>query len=680
MNKKYTITRLKRQSEFKINYSSELNEQQYAAVTAEEGPALVIAGAGSGKTRTLTYRVAYLIENGVPSDNILLLTFTNKAADEMMTRVRRLINDELRGLWGGTFHSIGARILKRFANKLGYSTEFTILDRDDSEGLIKNCLNEMKIKSSAFPKPVVLSEIFSLAANTRKELDKLIISDYIELEKHLPLIIDLNQKYTKRKKENNSMDFDDLLVLWYRLLSSEPEVLKYYQQKFSFILVDEYQDTNKLQTDIIELLGALHRNIMVVGDDSQSIYSWRGANFKNILDFPKRFPDVKVYKIEYNYRSTPEILSFANEVISQNEFQFEKNLTATRDHGAKPMIILFDSVNTQAQFIADEIQELKNKGLNYSDMAVLYRSHFHSIELQLELTKNKIPHEVVSGIRFYEQAHIKDISSFLRLLINPFDEISFKRIVKMIPSIGTKSGEKLHQQFINQITKKMPNNSESTKEFNVNQPKIIKISESFKHCEVKDKILPYWNNIIKLFAEIESPDVFSKPDITIQTIANSFYKDYLAENYDNYKIRLDDIEQLASFASGFSSIDDFLIKLSLLTNLEHEESRTTGENIDSIRLSTVHQAKGLEFEAIFIIMVCEGFFPNERAAITIEGEEEERRLFYVAITRAKNLLYICCPQRRKNFGQRFFPPLEPSRFISSLTGDLYDGLKVTNDD
>ena len=657
-----------------------LNEKQRIAATTFNGPLIILAGAGSGKTRTLTYRVAYLIENRVLSDNILLLTFTNKAADEMMTRVRRLINDGLSGLWGGTFHSIGARILKRFANKLGYSNDFTILDRADAEGLIKNCINEMKIKVAKFPKPVVLAEIFSLAANTRKELDKLIISDYLELEKHLPSIIDLNQKYAKRKKESNAMDFDDLLVLWYRLLTLEPEVLEYYQRKFLFILVDEYQDTNKIQTDIIELLGASHRNLMVVGDDSQSIYSWRGANFHNILEFPKRFPDVKIYKIEYNYRSTPEILAFANAVISQNKFQFNKNLTAVREHGAKPMVMLFDSVNDQALFIAEEIQRLKNRGLNYSDIAVLYRSHFHSIELQFELTKSKIPHEVVSGIRFYEQAHIKDVSSFLRLLVNPFDEISFKRIVKMMPGIGTKSGESLHQQFIKKIIKEIPSNPENPEYQNGNKSKIIKISQALKHCDVKAQILPYWNNLVELFAEIESPETFNKPDKTIQTIAESFYKDYLAENYDNYKIRLDDIEQLASFASGFSSIDDFLVKLSLLTNLELEDSRITDGKVDSVWLSTVHQAKGLEFEVVFIIMMCEGFFPNERAAITIEGEEEERRLFYVAITRPKNLLYICCPQRRKNFGLRFFPPLQPSRFITCLPENLYEGLKFSFDD
>jgi len=419
---------------------------------------------------------------------------------------------------------------------------------------------------------------------------------------------------------------------------------------------------------------------MVVGDDSQSIYSWRGANFQNILEFPKRFPEVKIYKIEYNYRSTPEILAFANAVISQNKFQFNKNLTAVREHGAKPMVLLFDSVNSQAKFIADEIQRLINKGLNYSDIAVLYRSHFHSIELQFELTKSKIPHELVSGIRFYEQAHIKDVSSFLRLLVNPFDEISFKRIVKMMPGIGTKSGESLLQQFIKQIIKEIPGNPENPEEQNENKSKIIKISQALKHCDVKAQILPYWNQLVELFAEIESPDTLNKPDKTIQIIANSFYKDYLAENYDNYKIRLDDIEQLASFASGFSGIDDFLVKLSLLTNLELEDSRITVEKADSVRLSTVHQAKGLEFEVVFIIMMCEGFFPNERAAITIEGEEEERRLFYVAITRTKNLLYICCPLRRKNFGQRFFPPLQPSHFITSLPENLYEGLKVSFDD
>ncbi|MGC8830620.1 MAG: ATP-dependent helicase [Verrucomicrobiia bacterium] len=682
----YTVTRLLRRGIHKIDYSKELNEQQYAAVTCGEGPSIVIAGAGSGKTRTLTYRVAYLIENGVSPDSLLLLTFTNKAAQEMMSRARNLINNELIGLWGGTFHSIGVKVLKRFANRLGYKNDFTILDREDSETLIKHCIGEKK--GGNFPKPVVLAEVFSKSINTRIDLNTLIEKEYPQLIHHRSSILELYDIYQKRKKENNAMDFDDLLNLWFLLLKNERDVLEYYQEKFKYILVDEYQDTNKLQAEIVDLLAASHRNLMVVGDDSQSIYSWRGANYQNILDFPKRYPDAKIFKIEYNYRSTPEILELANAVIIKNKHQFHKRLTATRNSGVKPLILIFESVEDQARFICSEILQLRERGINFSDIAVLYRSHFHTPELQMELSKKKIPFEITSGIRFYEQAHIKDVAAFIRLLSNPFDELSFRRIVGMMPGIGKKGAQNLFEQYRNYLSIKIAliqgdeseeSNLQSSNQSLSAQPKRISISEALKNCSVPSKTFEYWSKLINLYTELESPQQSDKPDNLILLISKSFYKEYLAENYENYRLREDDIEQLASFAGGFSNVDEFLVSLSLLTNLESEEARIAKKGEDCVRLSTVHQAKGLEFEVVFIIMMCDGFFPNERVAITIEGEEEERRLFYVAITRAKNLLYICYPQQRRRFSPRFLPMLEPSRFITDLPPNLYEGLKITCD-
>ncbi|MGC8742588.1 MAG: ATP-dependent helicase [Verrucomicrobiia bacterium] len=682
---RYKVTRLRDTGARKIDYSRALNEQQYAAVTCGEGPSLVIAGAGSGKTRTLTYRVAYLVENGVPPDNLLLLTFTNKAAQEMMSRANSLVKTELSGLWGGTFHAVGARILKRFASKLGFKNDFTILDRDESETLIKHCIDEKKLEK--FPKPSVLSEIFSKSINTEINIPALIEEEFSELAQHTDKIVELYKTYIKRKKENNVMDFDDLLYLWFVLLKNEQDVLEYYQKKFEYILVDEYQDTNKLQAQIIDLLAALRRNLMVVGDDSQSIYSWRGANFQNILEFPNRYPDAKIFKIEYNYRSTPEILEFANAVISKNKFQFQKRLAPVREHGVKPLIIVFDSVEDQAKFICNEVTRLTEKGINYSDIAVLYRSHFHTPELQLELAKQKIPYEILSGIRFYEQAHIKDVAAFIRLLSNPYDELSFRRIVEMLPGIGKKGAQNLYEQYKGLLSKQSskqkavlvqstdytPLQSDSSEE----KPVKIKISDALKNCAIPSKTVEYWSKLINLFISLESPQYCDKPDRLILLISDSFYKEYLAENYENAKIRMEDIEQLAAFASGYSTVDEFLVSLSLLTNLEAEETRQAKKNQNCLRLSTIHQAKGLEFEVVFIIMMCDGFFPNDRSSLTIEGEEEERRLFYVAITRAKNLLYICYPQQRKRFGPRYLPMLQPSRFITDIPQNLYEGLKVT---
>ena len=456
MSRDYVLDNLKPEFHAQIDYARELNPQQLAAVTAPPGPALVIAGAGSGKTRTLTYRVAYLLEQGIPADRILLLTFTNKAAGEMMRRVADLLGQELRSLWGGTFHSIGARVLRSHAEILGYRRDFTILDRDDAKSLIKACVSDAKIetKGTRFPKPEVLNEIISLAVNTHKTVREILNEQFIylfdrhkgdsDLDEEIPRLFDL---YAKRKRATNAMDFDDLLALWLKLLQDHAEVREHYQRRFQFILVDEYQDTNKLQSDLIDLLVARHHNVTVVGDDAQSIYAWRGANFANILEFPKRYPGAQVFKIETNYRSTPEILSVANAAIAANLNQFAKNLAPARKSGLKPALVACVDAAQQAAFIAQRVVELPEEGVNLNQVAVLYRSHFHALELQLELTKRHIPFSITSGIRFFEQAHIKDATAFLKFVANPRDEVSFKRLVQLLPGIAVKGADKLWKLF-----------------------------------------------------------------------------------------------------------------------------------------------------------------------------------------------------------------------------------------
>src|SRR5215210_330479 len=395
MSRQYILQRAPSVAGIHIDYAAELNAQQLAAVTAAPGPLLVIAGAGSGKTRTLTYRVAYLLENGVDPRNILLLTFTNKAARQMLDRVASLLPVDANGLWGGTFHSIGNRMLRRHGSVLGYSSGFTILDREDQKDLIDTVIAAAGInpKEIRFPKGDVLADIFSFTVNTERSIEELLAEKFPYFVPLLEPIKDLHARYERKKKATNSMDFDDLLEKTLRMLKKHAEVADFYQRKFQFILVDEYQDTNKIQADFIDTLAAQHRNVMVVGDDAQSIYSWRGANFKNILAFPERYPDAQVFKIELNYRSVPEILRVANAAIAGNVKQFRKELAATRSSNSfRPAVVGLNDGSEQAQFVAQRILELRDEGVDLNEIAVLYRSHYHAIELQLELSRRGIPY------------------------------------------------------------------------------------------------------------------------------------------------------------------------------------------------------------------------------------------------------------------------------------------------
>src|SRR4051812_41125800 len=450
MSREYTLQRASTAGSIHIDYAAELNEQQHAAVTASPGPLLVIAGAGSGKTRTLTYRVAYLLENGIDPRNILLLTFTNKAARQMLDRVANLLPVDASGLWGGTFHSIGNRMLRRHGRALGYSSGFTIMDREDQKDLINSVVASAGIdpKEIRFPKGDVLAEIFSFVVNTESPMEELLAARFPYFLPLLDKIKDVHARYEKKKKSTNSMDFDDLLEKTLTMLKQHEGVAAFYRRQFQFILVDEYQDTNKIQADLIDTLACDHRNVMVVGDDAQSIYSWRGANFQNILEFPKRYPDAQVFKIEMNYRSVPEILQVANAAITSNVEQFHKNLSATRDsHGIRPAVVALNDGAEQAQFVAQRILELRDEDVDLNEIAVLYRAHYHAIELQLELSRRGIPYQITSGIRFFEQAHIKDVTAFLRLVANPRDEVAFKRMVKLLPGIGNRTADNLWRDW-----------------------------------------------------------------------------------------------------------------------------------------------------------------------------------------------------------------------------------------
>jgi DNA helicase II / ATP-dependent DNA helicase PcrA len=659
MSRDYVLEPYHSAVHLQIDYARELNPQQLAAVTAPPGPALVIAGAGSGKTRTLTYRVAYLLEQGIPPDRILLLTFTNKAAGEMMRRVSDLIGRELRELWGGTFHSIGARVLRSHADALGYQRDFTILDRDDAKDLIKACVADAGIetKGTHFPKPEVLNEIFSLAVNTHKSVNEILNSQYSYFSQFAAQIADLGERYVKRKRATNGMDFDDLLALWLKLLQENADVREHYQRRFQFILVDEYQDTNKLQGDLIDLLAARTQNVTVVGDDAQSIYAWRGANFLNILEFPKRYPNAKVFKIETNYRSTPEILKVANAAISANVNQFAKELAPSRKSGMKPALVACVDAAQQSAFIAQRVLELHDEGVSANQIAVLYRSHFHALELQLELTKRQIPFSITSGIRFFEQAHIKDATAFLKFIANPRDEIAFKRLAQLLPGVGAKAAEKLWQSF--QIEIKTPKSK---------TPLAVALQDSI--ARVPKKATLSWAQFTATIAQLEDETVRKSASKMLRLVIDAGYDDYLKETFANYRSRLDDLEQLAAFAFQFGTVEEFLTQLALLTNVEAEGDRSQNDD-EKIRLSTIHQAKGLEFEVVFVIMLCDGMFPSARSMDSTDGEEEERRLFYVSITRAKNELYLSYPLIRGGYGNSGNDAFQsPSRFLSEIPKEL----------
>ena len=665
MAREYVLQPYRESVQLQIDYERELNDAQRAAVTALPGPALVIAGAGSGKTRTLTYRVAYLLEQGVPADRILLLTFTNKAAKEMMGRVTDLIGQDMSELWGGTFHSIGHRVLRRHAEELGFNRSFTIQDREDAKGLVNACIAEAEIdvKATRFPKPDVVGDIGSLAINKQQTVREVIEERYPWFEPLAAQIEDVLTRYTARKQAQGLMDFDDLLVLWLKLLKEHEDVRELYQKRFQFVLVDEYQDTNQLQAELIDLLAERYKNVMVVGDDSQSIYSWRGANYENIIEFPQRYPKAQVYKIETNYRSTPEILQLANAAIAANTRQFAKELEASRGPGEKPVLAVCSAADEQAAFVAQRALELREEGIELNDMAVLYRSHFHALEMQLELTRRNIPFSITSGIRFFEQAHIKDVTSYLKWLANPRDEQAFKRLVLMLPGVGGKTAMKLWDQFLTAHTDATP------------------MAETLQRCAaVPKKAKVPWAQFSATVSQLESEPVAGDAGKMIELIVEAGYDAYVEANYDKAPQRLDDIEQLGVFARQYETLETFLAELALLTNVEAEQDRAE-EDDEKIRLSTIHQAKGLEFKVVFVVMLCDGMFPSNRSLDSLDGEEEERRLFYVAITRAQDELYLSYPMIRTVAGGGSDDMIQqPSRFLNELPGDLVDEWKLSNFD
>ena len=682
MSRQYTLQRApaSREGGIHIDYAAELNQQQLAAVTAPPGPLLVIAGAGSGKTRTLTYRVAYLLENGIDPRNILLLTFTNKAAREMLGRVVNLLPVDASGLWGGTFHSIGNRILRRHGSALGYSSGFTIMDREDQKDLIEAVVASAGIdpKEIRFPKGDVLAEIFSFVVNTENPLEERLAEKFPYFLPLLEKIQDVRERYEKKKKATNSMDFDDLLQKTLSLFQQHERIAEIYRRQFQFVLVDEYQDTNKIQADLVDLLARDHHNVMVVGDDAQSIYSWRGANFQNILEFPRRYPNAQVFKIEMNYRSVPEILEVANAAIAANVHQFRKRLSATRESKAlRPALVALNDSGEQAQFVAQRILELRDEGVDLNEIAVLYRAHYHAVELQLELSRRGIPYQITSGIRFFEQAHIKDATSFIRFVANPRDEVAFKRMVKLLPGIGNRTAENLWQKWATDVPAAGAEGGADTDPgaAGATAPG-YSFGERLMAMNVPGKSKKGWEQLAHTLDEIAPAGQPIVPSEMITSVVEAIYDDYAKANFTNYELRREDLNQLAIFARQFKDVHEFLSQLALISNVDAEAAAIQAGDKESVNLSSVHQAKGLEFHTVFVIWLTDGMFPSNRSLDTREALEEERRLFYVAITRARDELYLAYPQMRLSggYGDVF---QRPSRFLQEIPNDLVEDWQVT---
>jgi DNA helicase-2/ATP-dependent DNA helicase PcrA len=700
MSRQYTLQRAPRSTSIQINYAAELNEQQLAAVTAPPGPLLVIAGAGSGKTRTLTYRVAYLLENGIDPRNILLLTFTNKAARQMLDRVANLLPIDASGIWGGTFHSIGNRMLRRHGSALGYNSGFTIMDREDQKDLINTVVASAGIdpKEIRFPKGDVLAEIFSFVVNTETAMEELLAEKFPYFLRLLEKIKDVQTRYEKKKKATNSMDFDDLLEKTLSMLQQHEAIASFYRRQFQFILVDEYQDTNKIQADFIDLLAHDHRNVMVVGDDAQSIYSWRGANFQNILEFPKRYPDAQVFKIEMNYRSVPEILEVANAAIAANVEQFQKNLQPTRRSNAvKPAIVALNDGSEQAEFVAQRILELRDEDVDLSEIAVLYRAHYHALELQLELSRRGIPYQITSGIRFFEQAHVKDVISFLRFVANPRDEVAFKRMVKLLPGIGNRSAENLWSTWDKSAvagigdpgpgtTSRSGRIADRGAQVAASAPAGVSdpgyrsdsgynFGERLRAMNVGARSKKMWEQLANTLDEIAPGGRPNPPSEMITSVVEAIYDDYAKVNFTNYELRREDLNQLAAFARQFKDLNEFLSQLALISNVDAEAAPATPRDKEAVNLSTVHQAKGLEFHTVFVIWLTDGMFPSSRSLDTRSALEEERRLFYVAATRAKDELYLTFPHARLtgSYGDVF---QRPSRFLKEIPNELVEDWQV----
>ncbi|MBY9007134.1 MAG: UvrD-helicase domain-containing protein [Candidatus Lokiarchaeota archaeon] len=637
---------------FKIN----LNKEQLAIINNLRGPMIVIAGAGSGKTRIITYSVAKLISKGITPSEIMLVTFTNKATDEMLKRVKEILGYTPKGLWGGTFHSLANRFIRMYTIEAGLKPAYSIIDQSDSLSLIKFIRDECYQKKDLnfFPSPKLCFKIYSYAINKNKSITAILNENFSEYaqENNIKILNEILRKYEQRKVSDNFVDFNDLLIIWNKLLDSK-DIAQKIAQKIKYVLVDEYQDTNYLQSQIVYKIAQLNNNIMVVGDDAQSIYGFRGADFKNLLGFEKLFPNFRKYKITHNYRSTSEILDLANDSIQNNKIQFSKKMISTRKNQKKPFHITVANDIEQADYIISKIIELKKKGISYSDISILFRSNYHSLTLQKQLQSHKIPFIIRSGLSFFEQSHIKDFLSFSKILQNQHDELAWRRILRIIPGIGKISAEKIiNILLLDNTQKKLIFKSQS-------------ILQKIKNLKINKKSVGLISNLFNLFKDFNHK---TNP-IEIFKTTLKFSEYYIVNKSENPKKRITDINFLKEIYRQFKTIKDFLDDMNLNISETQKSSENDEKVKDQIILSTIHRAKGLEWKIVFLISLTEMLFPSSRCINNSSKLEEERRVFYVAVTRAKDELYLISPQDLNIIGKN--SNLSISRFITELNDNLY---------
>ncbi|HEY2987524.1 MAG TPA: ATP-dependent helicase [Candidatus Binatia bacterium] len=658
MARKYVLKRsdLPSRSLSGIDYRKELNDAQFEAATAVDGPILVIAGAGTGKTRTLVYRVARLIDIGVDPRTILLLTFTRRAAEEMLRRASLLIDSRCDHVAGGTFHSFANTVLRHYGRKIDLMPSFTIMDRPDSEDVVQLLRAELGLnnKEKRFPRKQAVAEIYSMALNKQWTIPDLIERDYPHLYDFLEDLLRLYERYVDYKKNRALLDYDDLLIKLKELLVTHEDIRRRLSETYRYIMVDEYQDTNRLQADIVRQLAATHDNVMVVGDDAQSIYSFRGANFRNIMDFPKDFPGARLISLEENYRSTQPILDLTNEIIDRAREKYEKHLFTSKKEGDPPLLVQAESEQMQSRFVCQKILELREEGVPLWDMAVLFRSSFHSFDLEVELTRHNIPFVKRGGFQFMETAHIKDVLAHLRILANPYDAISWGRVLALLEGVGSQASQKIIRWILDGSNPR----------------------ERLRSFEAKGKVA---HGLKTLAQVLEVCSEGQRPAENTQYLMQ-YYAPILKRNHpEDYPKRLKDLEHFQGMTERYRSLERLLTDMALEPPTDSvDEALAVDPDEGPLVLSTVHSAKGLEWHSVFIIWALEGRFPSYYNINTDEELEEERRLLYVAATRAKENLFITYPI--KIFDRGLGTVLSrPSQFVEGIPEELLEPITLVDE-
>jgi DNA helicase II / ATP-dependent DNA helicase PcrA len=640
-----------------LDYRKELNDAQYQAATTVEGSLLIIAGAGTGKTRTLVYRVAHLIDIGVDPRAILLLTFTRRAAEEMLRRASLLIDSRCNQVAGGTFHSFANLVLREFGRRIDLSPSFTIMDRPDSEDAIQLLRTEMGLnyKDRRFPRKQTVAEIFSMSLNKQTGIADLLEREYPHLYDSLDDLLQLYERYADYKKTKALLDYDDLLTKLRDLLANHDNVRQRLSNLYQFIMVDEYQDTNQLQARIIRLLAATHNNVAVVGDDAQSIYSFRGANFRNIMDFPQAFPGTRVVKLEENYRSTQPILNLTNQIIQRAKERYDKRLFTRKREGELPVLVQAESEQIQSRFVCQKILELREEGVPLWDIAVLFRSSFHSFDLELELARHNIPFIKRGGFQFMETTHIKDLLAHLRIVANPQDAISWNRILLLLEGVGPQMSQKITQWLLQG-----------------SQP-----LERLRTFQAKEKI----THELKTLAQVlQYASEAERPAEQTQYLMQ-YYTPVLKRNHpEDHPKRLRDLEHFQGITDRYQSLERLLADMALEPPSDSVAGALAVDPDEGpVILSTIHSAKGLEWHSVFIIWALEGRFPSFYNINTEEEIEEERRLLYVAATRAKENLFISYPIKIFDRGLRMVLS-RPSQFIEGISEDLLEPMTIVDEE